>query len=452
MPETQSRSFHLVTVVWGKRFIDRFLTTTLPTILAENNIPAFAGINEATYFIYTTEQDEELLRGSDLIVELQKHLPVIFVTDRYQAEQAKYVRVKVMHQAALTNAATASAATILLPPDGIWSDGTLSKISEMSEQGYRAVMSDGLRTVRDPFMTAFSIEFPASSSGAISVDARKLLKLAIENLHPYEASIMWGSKMTHDVPFRLHWAVKGEGILTRGFCVLPILIDPETDVSDFVGAIDHGLVEAAINDPEKIYYCSGADDFAVVSVDELGFSSANYKTTGRREKILKIAQWAQREATPQNLDAPNYPFRRNFTEPTERRWKSIEKMSQHQLNAVLTCRKLLAIIEVMEKQGANKAAEILAYALNEGGITGWLGDVSPHTILVPTDRALEILSSSDNLKIQDKTTLRQKIFKYALPGIWSASDVSREFNVEVEQADIEVEDWWLQIIDRILED
>lgn len=446
--------FHLVTAVWGKRFLDRYMATTLPTILSKNNIPGFSQANDVEYFIYTTLQDQEYLVTSSLIIELKKYIPLHIVTNHYHPEKAKYDRVTSMYLAALKNSIEQKAGTIFLPPDGIWSDGTLVRISELAAEGYRAVLSaDGLRVVKEDFMSLFEREFPRSDSGSISVSARKLMKLAISCLHPYEASIMWSAPVMHDVPFRLHWPVKGEGMVTRGFHVLPIFIHPETEVDGWVGALDHGLVEVAINDPTKIYYCYGTDEFAVVSIDELGFSAANYKATGKNQRILKIAKWAYRNATPQNLEAAKRPFRRNFVEPTEMLWNRVERISQKNIYAVLSCRKLLAISDAMVDHGANKAAAVLSYALNNLGITRWLKEPFPQTIIAPSDKAFtKTFESNVDMLLQTserKRFLRQ-FFRYVIVGIRSADEISKDFGVTVEVGDIDVEDWRLHIIDSVL--
>ena len=93
--------FHIVTAVWGKRFLDRYMATTLPTILSKNNIPEFSQANDVEYFIYTTLQDEEYLVTSSLIMELKKYIPLHIVTNHYNPEKAKYDRVTFMYLAAL---------------------------------------------------------------------------------------------------------------------------------------------------------------------------------------------------------------------------------------------------------------------------------------------------------------------------------------------------------------
>ena len=44
----------LVTVVWGREFVDIFLRIGLRSLLAEGNAPALARAHQVTYTIYTT--------------------------------------------------------------------------------------------------------------------------------------------------------------------------------------------------------------------------------------------------------------------------------------------------------------------------------------------------------------------------------------------------------------
>lgn len=444
--------FHVVTALWGAQFVDRFLSTTAPSSLAPNNLPAIAKVFDIVYTIYTNPEEAEAIQASALFNELNATVELRFDTSDENLGDAKYSRATNMYRRALRQSAAMDAPTIILTPDAIWSDGSLLRVTELANEGYRAVIADGLRVIRESFMPDLAGTFSTERNGAISAEPGKLMALALDHIHPFEAVATWGNAAIHDVPYRLHWLVPGEGILSRGFCGHPLLIHPVTADFDFVGAIDHGLAGVAISDSQKIFYPSDTSEIAVVSIDELGFSSKNIKPTDRRGRLLDTAKWAYHHATGQNLDAMTHACRRHNTVPATEKWHRVEMLSRLHTDAILNTRKMLAVMFELEKRGATKASAILAYALNELGLSGALTGNTSLTILVPSDDAMTAIDpvNLDYLTSeQGRADLRKIILAHALVGAVKAEDASEGLaGNRILEGNIEVEDWLVHIIDK----
>jgi len=451
-----SRSIHILTAVWGAQYVERFLSTTLPTVLSANNLPALCAEREAVYRIYTSREDADLIKRSPLFGELRRHVPVIIESPEIPAApEEKYSRATNYYRLGLRRSAADGMATVMLTPDAIWSNGSLTRVGQLADQGVRAVLVDGLRAEQDAFMDTFKNAVLPDERGVLTVEARPLMKMAMDAIHPYEAALTWGTDMTHDVPFRLHWPVAGEGILSRGFCIHPLYIDPETEDLDFAGAIDHGLVNSAILDRSKIFYADNSDDFAIVSIDAVGFSGQNLKRFGKRGDLLNAAHWAWASATEQNLEALQFPLRRHFGPMSEAKWKRAERLSARHVAAILSCRKLLVFLFKMEAMGLNCAAALLAFALKAGGLTGWLGDPSPKTLLVPADTAFEKMDSSHwkfLLSPEGAGALRALLMAHTVDGALAPSAAETKFpGIKILDAGIEVEDWIIHVIDSLVQ-
>lgn len=446
--------FEIVTVLWGARFVDRFLSMTLATMLAPRNIPALADGRRLSYRIFTGEDDARRLRNAPLFQRLEQILPVKISLIATRPDDEKY-RSAIQHYIqAVQEARTASVPTILLQPDAIWANGALMRIAELADAGYAAVMTDGLRVIAEHFMPAFEDASLKAADGSLSVRPRALMELAMGFIHPYEASVTWNSEFIHDVPFRLHWPVSGGGIVTQGFCYNPIYLAPEKYDFGSVKAMDHGLVDAAIKNLDRVYYCQDSDDVALVSIDEEGYSGANYKKADRRQKILTAASWAYREATPENLLAATKPVRRHFAEIDEAKWRRVERVSRASMDAVLTCRKLFLVLALMKRHGLTLAPAILAYLLYQGPLTGWLKSSGPMTIFVPTDTALEEIGRarlSDLLRPENKSEVLDMLGAHMRFGYLTADQAASYLGAaKIIEGDLEAEDWTLYIIDRPL--
>ena len=68
----------LVTVVWGREFVEIFLRIGLRTLLAEGNAHALARAHQVTYTIYTTPEDRQLLEAEPAFARLREALNVQF--------------------------------------------------------------------------------------------------------------------------------------------------------------------------------------------------------------------------------------------------------------------------------------------------------------------------------------------------------------------------------------
>ena len=151
-----SRSVHIVTAVWGAHFVERFLTTTLPTVLSDNNLPALCWERETAFSIYTSPGDVNLIKGSPLFCELQRHVSVSIETPEPPAtREEKYSRATNYYRLGMRRSAARGMATVILTPDAVWSDGSLARVAQLADQGYRAILVDGLRAERDAFMREF---------------------------------------------------------------------------------------------------------------------------------------------------------------------------------------------------------------------------------------------------------------------------------------------------------
>jgi hypothetical protein len=377
--------FHIITVLWGRRFVERFLATTLPSILSPGNLPALKAAAPTTYSLYTTDDDADRIWASDLFRSLASLIEIEFVTDEPVSPQVKYERATALYRQGLQESARRDAGTVILTPDAIWSDGSLARIAALSREGYRAVVADGLRAIEDSFLPALAAICPPDPDGIISAQPRDLMQTALDHLHPFEAVATWGSEYIHDVPYRLHHIVPGQGIISRGFCGHPIFVYPETEELDFVGAIDHGMLQVAINDPEKIYYARDTDEIGIVSVDGIGFSSQNLRQCGRRSRMLDMAKWAYHHATPQNLNALRHGQRRIAASGAERPWQLAERISDRHASTILAGRNLIEVIVVMDQRGASDAAAIVSFGLHELGLLTDFARPGPITLLAPLE-------------------------------------------------------------------
>lgn len=446
-------AWRLVVAAWGGRFIERFLSTTLSSVLSPGNVPALAHGTRAEFVIFTETADLARLDAHPLMRRLGELVTVRTVCIDEVGGEGKYDRMTRVHRLGMQGAAEADIGLILLTPDAIWSDGTLAAVRRAAERGSRAVLMDGPRVVGPAFLADLEA-YRDRATDVLAVPSRALMRLSALHIHPNEAAWSWHAPVIHDAPFQLHWPVPGEGMLTRAFCMHPLFVRPRREIGDFKGAIDNGLVERVVEDFSEIYYCRDSDEMAVVSIDELGFSSASIKRTDKRDRILRVAKWATATATAQNLHASLHPARRHFAEITERRWRTAERLSAAHIDAVLACRQLLILHRTLIASGLTSAAGLVAFALHQRGLTGRLGKPGPRTFLVPAeDAAASWLQthSKSLLATERRGDLVRVLSNHVREGLLTAQQVRAEMpGIGIVTGDIAMDGGLIHVVDRVL--
>lgn len=134
------------TIVWGSEYIKKFCLYTLPSIISQNNIKSLV---KQKYYIYT-ESSEEFLRYP-ILRNLQEICEVIFLgviggnRDSILIESTKDAVKRAFEDKAILK---------IIPPETVYSDGSLTNMLKKIEEGYDAVIFPfgGLRVSEKDFI------------------------------------------------------------------------------------------------------------------------------------------------------------------------------------------------------------------------------------------------------------------------------------------------------------
>ena len=123
---TPPTPFHVVTVVWGRAYIELFLDVAVPNQLTPGNLGALPP--GSRYRVLTTAEDLELLEASAALKQANDVIPVDLVVapELSRVSDDQFVRLTAGHSRALRDAADSGAALIFLAPDHFMSEGTLA--------------------------------------------------------------------------------------------------------------------------------------------------------------------------------------------------------------------------------------------------------------------------------------------------------------------------------------
>ena len=385
-------NIHIVIPVWGGHYLDLLEEVCLPTLLAPGNIPALQLNHHCRVRILTKKEDVARLKDSDIFCSVQKVCQAEIIDSSFSTGgKMKYAEMNACVSHAYDTAEEEQAAIVFGLADFVWSDGMLATAIAHLAEGKRAVLAPCFRVISDKFRSDFAIKInPEQRMGAISIPPRSLASLAMDNIHPYSATSFWGEPTFHDWPFLIHWAVKGEGMMIRGFHLHPVIIHPEVYQADYDGEIDGEFVFKACPTPENIVVIQDSDDGIFVSLDNFSRASLNLKDhESERAALIDTALWARSHVHEMHLNLLKLPCRIHGSEISSNVWSQIERESQIVVDKILFAHKLIKLIEELVSKNLHAAAKRLSAAFFTTNLIEEIKVVDLEPILMDQDCDVE---------------------------------------------------------------
>jgi tetratricopeptide (TPR) repeat protein len=184
--------FHLLTVVWGAEFTDRFAGVTLRSLLAPGNLPDLAAAHPVVYDIHATAADLERLaahpvfRRAAQLVEFRLHVfPIAQIDPRNPSSHW------ILWHRGAARLRDADDVLVTVAADHLFSRGTLLRWAELFLRGNLAMFGSGVQVVAETIEEEVARTFPPAQPVDLPVEA--LHDLMFRHLHPVKISMLRGS-------------------------------------------------------------------------------------------------------------------------------------------------------------------------------------------------------------------------------------------------------------------
>jgi hypothetical protein len=294
--DTLATTYHVISVVWGREYLDLFLNTCLPTQLGEGNVSALPP--GSRYRIMTRAADVDEIQHHGMIQALARVIPVdvVPVTAFEEAERGnssyrgdrRFDLVTECNRIGIRDAISAGAALLLPSPDYVMSANTFEAIVRRHRQGYRAVGCIGLRLEKEGFLRSID----ASGRPLAAPSSRELVRMAMPHLHAHTRSMFADARTFDTYPLGVYWRVGSDGLLGRSFHVHPIMVDPMRPSAMPKLTIDSGYLVHACPDFTRVHVVTDSDEFIVFELTEANRSFRC--TTGAEVALWRAAAMAAR--------------------------------------------------------------------------------------------------------------------------------------------------------------
>ena len=351
----------IVTAVWGDWHLDAFLDVNLPTLLAPRNLPAMFKQHRVGYQIYTRSADLKRIRAAHSFRRLAALVPVKLKTIPARRLSDPIAAHVAIWQTAVRRATRAGSFALLMPPDVLWSEGSLEHVAELLSQGKQGIFVPFLRVTSNSFLPAFRERF-GSSPDQVALSGRSLVRLCLQHLHPLMAAYSRTSRYFPTHAEMIVWPVPGEGIAVRVFARELLVFNPRVIRVNAAQLVENPVPR------EALHLVADSDQLFGVSLAPLG-KDIGWHSTPWRIAPSDVARWWLDHDSPSNDAVAAARVRWHVGSPTERLWRARETAGDLFVRRAALEREVLRLVVHVsgdETARAFQAIELVGLSLLNG--------------------------------------------------------------------------------------
>lgn len=274
--QTKNFEYFIAVPAWGDTYVDTFLNISLPTLLADMNLPYLRDVAQVRFSIHTSRDDADKIRNHSLILKaiqdrlnieiLEIKLPVKSdFQDDHDFYKAMYETKSKVYRENIDLAKRSRAnhkVIVSLNADIVYSNNFFMESHKILTAGKKVIEVVGPRGQAKPIKSILSNL--KRNDGSISVDASDLLDIWIDNHHPLLDIHFWNGDSEHFNCSHLMWPLtSGKGWLAKCFFLYPIILMLPDSKIEFSGTIDQDLVvncgysidDAAVISKSNVLFC-----------------------------------------------------------------------------------------------------------------------------------------------------------------------------------------------------
>lgn len=310
--------FFCVTPVWGPGHLGLFLDVGLPSLLAPDNLPGLARTDECRFLIYTRAQDEARLREALIFDRLATVMPVEVHLIPEPLSNAHRV-MSDCHADAIRRADERDAASIFIPPDCVWADGSMVAVSRIAGSGRSMIHISGIRLDRDAVVPHLRERMTAN--GTLAIEPRELVKIGLDHLHVIADSHFWNERDGGLMPANLYWTVPGEGLALRCFHLHPLMVKSQVKFAPFKSTIDDDLALFACPDATRDHVVTDSDEILTF---ELSGPERVIGASFHKGSAESVACWSEVGTNARHHELAKHPIRIHCGPVDAERWAPAE--------------------------------------------------------------------------------------------------------------------------------
>ena len=225
----------VVTVIWGKTYVERWAQLNAPALLAPGNIPALAKEMRVNLVFYTTREDRERIRSLAVYSRLKQHASIRFVMINSILRDTahdllglrfadKYAPMTTAHNHCMRHAAQNGHYIFFNFPDIVWQKDFFQKITAHIMNGKTHIFY-----YSGPYLELEKIQEKIHGmvkNGVLAVDNKELRKLCSTYRHSSSLLQYKNSPLRYFGAIMRMYRVKDLGDIIHMACFVPLVLKP----------------------------------------------------------------------------------------------------------------------------------------------------------------------------------------------------------------------------------
>ncbi len=259
-----------LTVVWGETYIKNFCELSLPSWMAEGNIPALAQSGKLEVLVMTQKRDFPAFTKFPAFRRLKKQVPVTLVSiDDLIPGNIYGITLTLAYARPILELKESMLEYnfVFMNADFILADGSLATLARELRKGANVVLAPSLRVTAEKTEPLFRKRVHPKK-GFLQITPKDALKMSMPHLHPTSLGKIINFKDYHTVhPNQLFWRVDENTLLGRYFLIFMLAIRPKQVIRSISSWCDYGFVpEFCSGEPLKVL--GNSDDFLMIETQE----------------------------------------------------------------------------------------------------------------------------------------------------------------------------------------
>jgi hypothetical protein len=225
--------FRLAVTIWGADFARMFTQFSLPSLLADGNIPALTAKAPTVFSLFCDASAQRMLLECALFHDLKAIVTCEFrVFDPSEIDTTHFGSHWVLWRRGIDLARSHREILLFIIPDWIYSDGTLRSWHTLVAKGARAIFMPApqvcLETVQRDVLPRYT-----DARGVVAIAQPDLVRTVLDHLHPLHIAMFRDSPRNVPHPEYSVRAANGAGLVIREITSQPFCFDPNHfDLSD----------------------------------------------------------------------------------------------------------------------------------------------------------------------------------------------------------------------------
>ena len=218
--------FYFMIVFWGEEFRKYFTEFCLPSLLSENNLPAFEFNPDNRFLICTTAADWEALQNDPAFQNMASQIcPELIEMSSPEPDELKMLVMSRGHKQLIERAFSDRAYGIYLAPEIILADGYGDELMRLARAGKKVVVTGTVRFEFEAIKIQLEQRGLLNDGAPITLTPRELVSIGCSCLHSATLATDWSADYFSDFPVHCYWAATGkDGILVYTHAWVPLLM------------------------------------------------------------------------------------------------------------------------------------------------------------------------------------------------------------------------------------